>query len=142
MANSNSNARIERRSGDSQEEPGGRDAHRSSIGSYVADADRQRELQPQGPQQQEWGWSTDCSSEVSYSNGVGLEGVGAAGTAAGTAYGPEDERDSSRWPTEPDVGRVADGVAHRVDRITALGNGQVPRVEATAWRLLYRRKQR
>jgi DNA (cytosine-5)-methyltransferase 1 len=43
-----------------------------------------------------------------------------------------------RWPTEPDVGRVANGVAHRVDRIKALGNGQVPRVAATAWEILSR----
>jgi len=40
------------------------------------------------------------------------------------------------WPTEPDVGRVANGVAYRVDRLKALGNGQVPRVVATAWRIL------
>ena len=40
------------------------------------------------------------------------------------------------WMPEPDVGRVADGVAHRVDRIKALGNGQVPRVAATAFPLL------
>lgn len=43
---------------------------------------------------------------------------------------------SGGWPAEPAVGRVADGVAHRVDRITALGNGQVPRVAATAFHLL------
>ena len=41
-----------------------------------------------------------------------------------------------RWPAEPGMGRVADGVAHRVDRIEALGNGQVPRVAATAFTLL------
>lgn len=40
------------------------------------------------------------------------------------------------WPTEPDVGRVADGVAARVDRLKAIGNGQVPRVAATAFDLL------
>lgn len=40
------------------------------------------------------------------------------------------------WPTEPRMGRVANGVAHRVDRIKALGNGQVPRVVATAFTLL------
>lgn len=40
------------------------------------------------------------------------------------------------WGTEPDVGRLADGVANRVDRLRALGNGQVPAVAATAWRLL------
>ena len=43
------------------------------------------------------------------------------------------------WPTEPDVGRVANGVDFRVDRLKALGNGQVPRVAATAWRLLSER---
>ena len=40
------------------------------------------------------------------------------------------------WSTEPDVGRVVDGVASRVDRLDAIGNGQVPAVAATAWRLL------
>src|SRR5690606_15202067 len=43
------------------------------------------------------------------------------------------------WPSEPGMGRVANGVAHRVDRITALGNGQVPRVAAAAFHLLSQR---
>ena len=43
------------------------------------------------------------------------------------------------WDTEPDVGRVADGVASRVDRLKCLGNGQVPAVAATAFRLLRER---
>ena len=43
------------------------------------------------------------------------------------------------WGTEPDVGRVADGVASRVDRLKCLGNGQVPAVAATAFRLLRER---
>ncbi|WP_081498064.1 DNA cytosine methyltransferase [Pseudomonas sp. GM74] len=38
-----------------------------------------------------------------------------------------------RWPIEPGMGRVAHGVAHRMDRIKALGNGQVPRVAAAAF---------
>lgn len=40
------------------------------------------------------------------------------------------------WPTEPAMGRVADGVANRVDQLRALGNGWVPRVGAAAWLLL------
>jgi DNA (cytosine-5)-methyltransferase 1 len=40
------------------------------------------------------------------------------------------------WATESDVGRVAHGVANRVDRIKAIGNGQVPAVAALAWRIL------
>lgn len=37
------------------------------------------------------------------------------------------------------VGRVADGVAHRVDRLAALGDGQVSTVVAAAWRMLEER---
>ena len=42
-------------------------------------------------------------------------------------------RDSARrtrgdWPDEPDVGRVADGVSSRVDRLRGLGNAVVPQV--------------
>ncbi|MGB2418763.1 MAG: DNA cytosine methyltransferase [Luminiphilus sp.] len=43
---------------------------------------------------------------------------------------------TSYWKTEPNVGRVANGVASRVDRLKALGNGQVPAVAATAWTIL------
>jgi DNA (cytosine-5)-methyltransferase 1 len=42
---------------------------------------------------------------------------------------PADEPQSS-------MGRVAHGVAYRVDRLRALGNGQVPLVAATAWQIL------
>jgi DNA (cytosine-5)-methyltransferase 1 len=40
------------------------------------------------------------------------------------------------WEAEPNVGRVANGVAARVDRLKAIGNGQVPLCAATAWRTL------
>jgi DNA (cytosine-5)-methyltransferase 1 len=43
---------------------------------------------------------------------------------------------SHQWSVEPNVGRVADGVAARVDRLKAIGNGQVPIVAATAFRIL------
>lgn len=41
------------------------------------------------------------------------------------------------WSTEPAVGRVAPRMAHRVDRLKAIGNGQVPSVAATAFVKLY-----
>ncbi|CAB5207186.1 Dcm Site-specific DNA methylase [uncultured Caudovirales phage] len=44
--------------------------------------------------------------------------------------------DSRWWQTEPDVGRMANGLASGVDRLKAIGNGQVPLCAATAWRLL------
>jgi DNA (cytosine-5)-methyltransferase 1 len=40
------------------------------------------------------------------------------------------------WSIEPTIPRVADGVAARVDRLKAIGNGQVPLCAATAWRIL------
>ena len=40
------------------------------------------------------------------------------------------------WQTEPDVGRMVDGLASGMDRLKAIGNGQVPLCAATAWRLL------
>jgi len=43
---------------------------------------------------------------------------------------------SGWWLAEPDVGRVAHGVAARVERLKAIGNGQVPLVAATAFDLL------
>ena len=46
---------------------------------------------------------------------------------------------SSWWEIEPNVGRVVNGMADRVDRLKAIGNGQVPLCAATAWRMLNER---
>jgi len=56
----------------------------------------------------------------------------------GRANAPAGRREagSTWWATEPDVGRVAHGVAARVDRLRCLGNGQVPRVVPLAWKHL------
>src|SRR5574343_648299 len=43
---------------------------------------------------------------------------------------------SEWWASEPNVGRVANGVAFRVDRIKALGNGVVPLQVKTAFETL------
>jgi len=48
----------------------------------------------------------------------------------------ESEGHDHWWAAEPDVGRVADGVAHRVDRLAAIGDGQVPAVVRAAGILL------
>jgi len=40
------------------------------------------------------------------------------------------------WEAEPNVGRVVPGMASGLDRLKALGNGQVPLVAATAWTIL------
>ena len=46
---------------------------------------------------------------------------------------------SGWWETEPNVGRVANGVAASMDRLKAIGNGQVPLCAATAFELLRKR---
>ena len=42
----------------------------------------------------------------------------------------------AQWLAEPNVGRVVDGCADRVDRIRLLGNGVVPQTAARAWEIL------
>lgn len=80
---------------------------------------------------------------VAHANGVHGEGIEPWSVDQEVrsikASGPTGLRRRGRrleWPPEPSVGRVAHGVAGRVGSITALGNGQVPRVVATAWNLL------
>ena len=46
------------------------------------------------------------------------------------------------WPDRPGILRVGDGVAGRMDRLGAIGNGQVPAVVRSAWaELLMRSRQ-
>ena len=54
--------------------------------------------------------------------------------------------DRDTWKTEPDICRVVDGMAAKLDnsnaikdRLKAIGNGQVPLCAATAWRILTER---
>ena len=43
---------------------------------------------------------------------------------------------SGWWETEPNVGRVDNGVPNRIHRLKGLGNAQVPIQAAVAWKLL------
>ena len=90
-----------------------------------------------------------CSSnprdDLAYSNKEGnVRRIG----ELGVAETEHDNRGSATdgvgawWAAEPALGRVADGVAHRVDRLSALGNGQVPVVAATAFNILMERATR
>ena len=84
------------------------------------------------------------AKEFPDSGGKGLQGSKEARDDGANRAQPEYEQFAGRcgvsawrdWPLEPAVGRVVDGMAHRVDRIKALGNGQVPRVAATAFDIL------
>ena len=75
----------------------------------------------------------DCNSQMADANGTQCKGIQFTERAT-TQH--SDVSGAGWWSTEPDVGRVAHGVAARVDRLKAIGNGQVPLVAATAWRIL------
>ena len=86
------------------------------------------------------------TKNVSYTSSIGLQGQGKHEQPINTAHGKnrqtvELEYGSTPdfWSVEPNVGRVVDGLAFRVDRLKAIGNGQVPLCAATAWRLLNER---
>ncbi len=105
-----------------------------------------KQVQLEGPEQKEAGYADHGCREISDANSSNAQGIFDWGV--GEEYRQESHERSTglsdrgiwpHWPPEPDVGRVAHGVAYRVDRITTLGNGQVPRVAKTAWRLLLER---
>ncbi len=49
--------------------------------------------------------------------------------------------DGSPWAIEPDVGRVANGVPNRVDRLKGIGNAVVPQVAEYIGRLIMTKEQ-
>jgi len=109
----------------------------------------QRELQPQGREQNERGRAGDSGEELGDSSS----------TRSSTWLSRPERSDKERhsevannssdrsgwrqvgmpWPTEPGLGRVVDGCADRVDRIRLLGNGVVPQTAAKAWTVLSER---
>jgi DNA (cytosine-5)-methyltransferase 1 len=101
---------------------GGRDAGGGGVSEAVADADGSREQQSRGPERQERRRVGDGGEDVAYAEHGGLGWRDAPGPLLGTsAVVP-----SGWWGAEPDVGRVANGVPSRVDRLRALGNAVVP----------------
>ena len=77
------------------------------------------------------------SNQIEHLRHTASEGLslGVNGSVGQPRAVTESER-SDWWATEPDLGRVAHGVAARVDRLKAIGNGQVSAVAAIAWQTL------
>ena len=100
---------------------------------------------PQVEEQKDSRQFGDCGSDVADATSQGSQGrvqggqdqerQGQQGHARrGSAAHRQPEPVS--WATEPDVGRVVDGGAFRVDRLRLLGNGVVPHTAAKAWIVL------
>lgn len=58
---------------------------------------------------------------------------------SGGADATPSRNENKWWQAEPRLGRVAYGVADRVDRLKAIGNGQVPAAAVAAWIILWNR---
>jgi len=96
-----------------------------------------RQLQPQGSKPDQWGRPGDGGEEMADTHSACREqSTDKADSGTGGWEGWNAVGGTGWWLTEPDVGRVAHGVAARVDRLKAIGNGQVPLCAAAAWRLL------
>ena len=86
-------------------------------------------------------------SRLEGATGQGMPGARREGVESAGARGEQRSVFGSAewWHVEPDVGRVAYGVARgldaaeRVERLKCLGNGQVPATAALAWRELAKR---
>jgi hypothetical protein len=102
-----------------------------SSESEMAHTNSLRKLQSQGSEHNQRGWAGDCGAELAHTRcertQVPFEWQQ---PTKQFADGP------SWWQVEPRLDRVAHGVAARMDRLKAIGNGQVPLCAATAWRIL------
>nr|WP_323127233.1 DNA cytosine methyltransferase [Acinetobacter sp. Tr-809] len=83
------------------------------------------------------------SAALSNTSSIRLQGQGQSWFACDPAENPEGETDrtfyecvGNIWGIKSRLGRVANGVANRVDRLKAIGNGQVPVVAKSAFRIL------
>lgn len=138
-------------------QPEGRDYYASddrpefgADGQYagiLADANSLRQLQPKGRQCEQRGRDCNCGKPAHVPDGDGDSVQGLEPESQSSGYGrPAGLHDRARgvqpWPADPadapesGLGRVVDGLANRSNRIKAIGNGQVPRVRAAAWRIL------
>lgn len=97
----------------------------------VAHSNRERQLQSQGTDQDQRRWTRNGSEVLADAGGKRWQ------TSGHDEFGNIANRQSKRqfsttggtpakWQPEPSVGRVADGVPNRLDRIKALGNAVVP----------------
>ena len=73
-----------------------------------------------------WSELSGPSQDVAYADSKGLQRQWEE--SCGTSKKQHNISNTCRWETEPDVGRVANGIPKRVDRLKGLGNAIVPQI--------------
>ncbi len=101
----------------------------------LADADSDRQSQPERRIEAQRGRFGDCGQKLANAYLSRPQGQVGGETGQGSNRRPLSDN-GSWWHSEPNVGRVVNGVARGVDRLRCLGNGQVPAVVRLAWETL------
>ena len=107
-------------------------SHSNTVRCNMWGSERERVQRPNAPRHEA---NSGCK-DVANANRAGLERTEQCkndgrkiGGGTQSAAGATSERSSDEgryWPIEPDVGRVANGIPSRVDRLKCLGNAVVP----------------
>ena len=79
-----------------------------------------------------------CRGRCSAESGVAESGLGRVVDGMASRMDCDYMERPDWWQEEPEIPRVTTGKSGRVQRLKALGNGQVPRVAAVAWVTLER----
>lgn len=105
----------------------------AQVHSAVSYADGDGKQQQERQREEIGQRSCDGRENVPHAAGDELWVYGSAGEVEeiGSGRGDHGKRTQGNdggqwWEAEPDVGRVADGISHRVDRLRCLGNAVVP----------------
>ena len=117
-------------------------------GSGQAAGTQRENQEPRHQRQRIWSDASECGSDrrtqdLGNTKNERLQELRTSGQQEPSPYDREtislrssEGGRSTYWASEPRLDRVAHGVAHRVDRLKAIGNGQVPAVVELAWRTL------
>ena len=123
----------QRRNGATQFSKKGLQQQIRTSGANVANANGKR-LEGSRPKQQATRVARK-SKKMANTNGAGSRGIGSLQHGRENVFRKSDQlrgengfTSGSWWEVEPNVGRVANGVSDRVDRLKGLGNAIVPQV--------------